>query len=187
VAETAAGEVLLVQRWPGHALTAHADALNALLRGEGRAPAWGFVYDRGMQAFLEDLPVFGGLFLILGLVLATQLGWRTRLDRRSRTVVRWKPISRSVRPLEQFRAVLVRSMADDRRARDAAPDHFRPVLEGHVQIALVDAQGAAWPITRWLTSPPHEVAARAAEVAAYLGLPVATPQRSVAADAAPGA
>jgi hypothetical protein len=53
---------------------------------------------------------------------------------------------------------------------------MRAVLEGHRQIALVEAGGAAWPITRFVTCPREELEARAAEVAAYLNLPVARPE-----------
>jgi hypothetical protein len=60
----------------------------------------------------------------------------------------------------------------------AAPQgaQLRAVLEGHRRIALVEAGGAAWPITRFVTIPQDELEARAAEVAAYLGLPFARPE-----------
>lgn len=175
LAQTESGELVLVHRWPHEELSVHADALNALLRGSG-AGEWEYTYGRRAQALREDLPIFGTLFVGLVVLAGMQLGWRTRLDRRGRRVVRWKPLSRSVRPIAAFRAVLVRSMADAHAGR-VAPQRpeMRAVLEGHRQIALVEAGGAVWPITRFVTCPREELDARAAEVAAYLDLPVGRP------------
>jgi hypothetical protein len=177
LAETAQGAVLLVQRWSRPRLDEHAAALNRLLRGDGSA-RWGFAYDRRGHALGEDLPIFGPIFLILCVVLVAQLGWRTRLDRRGRRVVCWRPpFGRTVRPVAGFREVTVGSMAEAYPGRlAAASGETRAVLEAHLRIALVDAGGAAWPISRWVTCPRYEVEARAAEVAAYLDLPVAQPQ-----------
>jgi hypothetical protein len=175
LALTDSGEVVLVHRWPHAELRVHADALNGLLRGEGPGE-WTFTYARRLQALREDVPIFGILFAVLVVLVGTQLGWRTRLERRERRVVRWKPLSRSARPIAAFRAVLVRSMAEAHPGRLAAHSReMNTVLEAHHQIALVEAGGAAWPITRFVTCPRHEVEARAAEVAAYLNLPVARP------------
>lgn len=176
LARTPSGEVVLVRRWPHEELDADAEALNALLRGSGPGEL-GFTYRRRAQAIREDLPVFGLLFAILVLLAGTQLGWKTRLDRRGRRVVRWRPLSRSVRSTAAFRAVRVRTMAEAQAGRLAAqPPHMRAVLEGHLQIALVEAGGAGWPITRFVTCPREEVEARAAEVAAYLDLPLERPE-----------
>jgi hypothetical protein len=180
LAQTGSGELVLVHRWPYAELRTHADALNALLRGDGPG-AWAFVYPRSLQALREDLPIFGTLFAVLVFLVVTQLGWRTRLERRARRVVRRKPLSRSVRPLGAFRAVVVRSMAEAYPGRRAAQSsEMYAVLEAHHQIALVEAGGAAWPITRFVTCPRDEVEARAAEVAAYLDLPVARPPEVLA-------
>lgn len=174
LAQTVSGEIVLVHRWPHEELGAHAHALNELLRGDEPA-TWAFTYRRSVQALREDLPVFGALFVLMVALVATQLGWRTRLERRGHRVVRWKPLSRSVRPIGAFRAVVVRSMAEAHPRRLAGSAGMNAVLEAHRQIALVEAGGAAWPITRFVTCPREEVEARAAEVAAYLDLPVARP------------
>lgn len=179
LARTESGELVLVHRWPHEELRAHAAALNALLR-EDRGPGeWTFTYRRSLQALREDLPIFGSLFALMVVLVVMQLGWRTRLERRERRVIRWKPLSRAVRPIDVFRAVLVRSMAEAHPAQTAgrAPQ-ANAMLEAHLQIALIEADGAAWPVTRFVTCPREEVEARAAEVAAYLGLPVArAPER----------
>lgn len=175
LAQTDAGDVVLVHRWPHPELRVHADALNALRGGRGPAE-WTFTYRRSLQALREDLPVFGGLFAMLLVLIGTQLGWRTHLDRRGRRVVRWKPLTRSVRPVQAFRAVLVRSMAEAHPERlPARSVQMQAVLDANRQIALVEAGGTAWPITRFVTCPRAELEARAAEVAAYLNLPVARP------------
>lgn len=180
LAQTGSGELLLVHHWPYAELGAHAHALNELLRGDGPGE-WAFTYGRRFQALREDLPIFGSLFALLVVLVATQLGWRTRLERRGRRVVRWKPLSRSVRPIDAFRAVLVRSMAEAHPRRLAAQSRgMTAVLEAHRQIALVEAGGAAWPISRFVTCPREEVEARAAEVAAYLDLPIARPSEPLA-------
>ena len=178
LAQTGSGELVLVHRWPHEDLTAHAHALNELLRGNGPGE-WAFTYRRRLQALREDLPIFGALFGLLVVLAAMQLGWRTRLERRGRRVVRWKPLSRSVRPVGAFRAVLVRSMAEA-HPRAAQSRGMNAMLEAHRQIALVEAGGAAWPITRFVTCPRDEVEARAAEVAAYLDLPIARPSEPLA-------
>ena len=183
--QTESGELVLVHRWPHAELGAHADALNELLRGDGPGE-WAFTYGRRLQALREDLPIFGTLFAVLVVLIGTQLGWRTRLERRGRRVVRRKPLSRSVRPIGAFRAVLVRSMAEAHPGRLAAQSReMKAVLEAHRQIALVEAGGVAWPITRFVTCPREEVEARAAEVAAYLDLPVARPPEPLATVLAP--
>jgi hypothetical protein len=177
---------VLVHRWPHEELGAHAHALNGLLRGGDGPAEWAFTYRRRLQALREDLPIFGTLFALMVVLVATQLGWRTHLERQGRRVVRWKPLSRSVRPIGAFRAVLVRSMAEAHPGRRAPQSsELNAVLEAHRHIALVDAGGAAWPITRFVTCPRREVEARAAEVAAYLGLPVARPPEPLAAELAP--
>ncbi len=176
LAQTGAGEVVLVHRWPHEELNQHADALNRLLRGEGPGD-WAFTYARRAQALREDLPIFGTLFALLVVLVGTQLGWRTRLDRRRRRVVRLKPLSRSVRPIGDFRAVRVRSMAEAYPGRMGKQSkEMDAVLAAHHQLALVDANGADWAITRFVTVPEEELELRAAEVAAYLNLPVQRPE-----------
>ena len=175
LARTDSGELVLVRRWPHEELGAHAHALNELLGGDGPGE-WAFTYLRSLQALREDLPIFGALFALMVFLVVTQLGWRTRLERRGHRVVRRRPLSRSVRPIGAFRAVVVRSMAEAHPGRLAARSAgMNAVLEAHRQIALVEAGGAAWPITSFGTCPREEGEARAAEVAAYLDLPVARP------------
>lgn len=185
VVQTEAGELLLVHRWPHEELTAHAAALNELRDGDGAA-TWAFTYGRAAQALREDLPIFGTLFAVLVLLAGTQLGWRTVLDRRRGRVVRWKPLSRSVRPIDGFRVVVVRSMAEVRPRQRAGPSSETAILEAHRHIALVDVTGDAWPITRFVTCPREQLEARAAEVAAYLNLPLAArPPELIAKAVAP--
>lgn len=187
LALTESREILLVYRWPHAELTAHAAALDELLREHDGPATWEFTYGRRAQALREDLPIFGTLFAVMVLLVGTQLGWRTVLDRRAGKVVRWKPLSRSVRPIDAFRVIVVRSMAEAHPGRRAGQSlEMNAVLEAHHQITLVDATGDAWPITRFVTCPREEIEARAAEVAVYLNLPVAArPPELIAKAVAP--
>jgi hypothetical protein len=188
-AVTDRGDVALVWDWSGRVLREHERALTALLRSSAR-PAFRFTYDHRRADVWPALSLVVFFTLGFGWIIVALRPFRVRLDlREGTTVAGW--LVRRRRPLSDLRAVQLRTWLDARMeslARTGKPRRW--IDAGHPgvrQLVLVAADGTTLPLTRLLREAElrGDLGAVAAEVAAFLGVPIIPPPPAAEIGAVP--
>ncbi len=154
-------------------LEARAAELNAFLRDPSQE-SWQFAYDPRAdlkRVVFQLLPAMNALAILLAVLMAKERV--TVFDRAKGVARRRVTLIPSTRRIDGFRAVQVRTMRDDPQ-----PWYMRPGTSQHLddwrRIVLVDGDGVSWWVTPFQNREyaRADLAAVAAELATYLGLPV---------------